>query len=280
MVDLIRLQKADKNLESKIKDAVKKNGVCIIDNFFTKEHLQSLREELDEVLSSNIEEHRDVKSQFTTMKRVSINSLKKFINIFDFCNIDLFKTLASDFYMSDKEDLIGDLYLHRDDGGADTNVQWHQDPQVLIKFFLYLNDTDKQSGAMHYSLGSHSDGIYRIKALRLMGESHPTFGRNYDDINNPVVLEGKAGSLLVFNTAGFHRAGEIDFGKKREVIRLHLFKRKSNWMKLINLLMSTFFLPNKLKIKINANLGLTGAEKSHKWFMSLEQRTNHSIKNN
>lgn len=265
---------SNKNLHSNVKDVVAKYGICIIENFINLNELQSLRVELDEVLNSDVEKSRDIKSKYTVMKRLSFNSIKPFKKIYNFCNFDLFKDLARNFFNSKNINIKEEVYIHRDENGADRNTQWHQDPQVSIKFFLYLQDTNETNGAMEYSIGSHSDGIYRLKAVRLMGETIQTYGRNKDFISSPVILRAKAGSLLVFNTAGFHRAGNIEQGKKREVIRIHFSKKYPKLINIFNSFMSLIFLSKSLRMRIIANLGFTGAEIDQSWFSYLEDKSN------
>jgi len=270
----IKLNKFDKNLHSNIKNVVAKYGICIIENFIDLKELESFKIELNQVLSSDIENNREVKSNYTVMKKLSFNSIKNFEKIYNFCNFDLYKRLAENFFNTKYFNIREEVYMHRDENGADRNTQWHQDPQTSIKFFLYLQDTDETNGAMQYSLGSHSDGIYRLKSLRLMGETTPTYGRDEDFISTPVILSAKAGSLLVFNTAGFHRAGNIEQGKKREVIRVHFSKKYPKFIIFFDSLMKILFLSKSLRTRIIANLGYTGAEIDQSWFSSLKEINN------
>jgi len=270
----IIINKFDKNLISNIKNIVAKYGVCIIENFINLKELESLKIELNQVLSSNIEKNREIKSNYTVMKKLSFNSIKNFEKIYDFCNYDLFKNLAGNFFNTNNLNIREEVYMHRDENGADRNIEWHQDPQVSIKFFLYLQDTDETNGAMQYSLGSHSDGIYRLKSLRLMGQTTPTYGRTEDFISTPVILSAKAGSLLVFNTAGFHKAGNIEKGKKREVIRVHFSKKYPKSIIFFNSFLKTLLFSKSLRTRIIANLGFTGAEMDETWFPGLKEIKN------
>jgi len=270
----IKINKSDKNLNSNLKNTVAKYGICIIEDFINFQELESLKIELNQVLSSDIEKNREVKSNYTVMKKLSFNSIKNFEKIYNFCNYELFKNLARNFFNTKNLNIREEVYMHRDENGADRNTLWHQDPQVSIKFFLYLQDTDETNGAMQYSLGSHSDGIYRLKSLRLMGETTPTYGRGENFISTPVILSAKAGSLLVFNTAGFHKAGNIEQGKNREVIRVHFSKKYPKFIIFLNSFMKTLFLSKSLRTRIIANLGFTGAEIDKSWFSSLKEIKN------
>lgn len=103
----------------------------------------------------------------------------------------------------------------------------HFDRHWRLKFFLYLTDIDVSSGAFGCSVGSRFAG----ETLRLKAWQQPT----YEDVKNRIELdypelldkyptqpvEGKAGTLIVFDTDTFHKGGKCDEGKERLVVRLH-----------------------------------------------------------
>ena len=107
-----------------------------------------------------------------------------------------------------------------------------------------------------------------------MGQTTPTYGRAEDSISTPVILSAKAGSLLVFNTAGFHKAGNIEKGKKREVIRVHFSKKYPKSIIFFNSFLKTLLFSKSLRTRIIANLGFTGAEMNETWFSGLKEIKN------
>tara|TARA_R110000868_G_scaffold18531_8_gene81340 strand:+ start:3388 stop:4056 length:669 start_codon:yes stop_codon:yes gene_type:complete len=103
----------------------------------------------------------------------------------------------------------------------------HFDRHWRLKFFLYLTDIDVRSGAFSCSVGSRFAG----ETLRLKAWEQPA----YEDVKNRIELdypelignypaepvEGKAGTLIVFDTDTFHKGGKCDEGKERLIVRLH-----------------------------------------------------------
>ena len=103
----------------------------------------------------------------------------------------------------------------------------HFDRHWRLKFFLYLTDIDISSGAFSCSVGSRFAG----SVLREKAWQQP----KYEDVKNRIELdypdlidkfptepvEGKAGTLIVFDTDTFHKGGKCDEGKERLIVRLH-----------------------------------------------------------
>jgi len=97
----------------------------------------------------------------------------------------------------------------------------HFDMHRSLKFMIYLCDVDKDSAAFRYCLGSHRKNRKLRNLYHLMG------GRVEEIPNIPapdeqVVLtdmEGPSGTLVIFDTDGFHAAGSLKDGKERLLIR-------------------------------------------------------------
>ena len=96
-----------------------------------------------------------------------------------------------------------------------------------LKFFIYLSDIDKSCGAFSCSIGSRAEGYNLRRSAWSVG--------NYDNVKNRIELdypellkeypsqpiEGKAGTLIVFDTDTFHKGGKVESEKERLVVRLH-----------------------------------------------------------
>ena len=96
------------------------------------------------------------------------------------------------------------------------------------KAFIYLGDVDKKSGAFHYASGTHKLTLRRIWLEYRCSVRHylePFFKTG----NGPVDIEknefaklgiqespqeGRAGTVVIFNTMGFHRRGDFLEGGK------------------------------------------------------------------
>lgn len=103
----------------------------------------------------------------------------------------------------------------------------HFDRHHCLKFFIYLTDTTKESGAFTCAKGSRKIG----EELRKDAWKN----KNYNDVPNRIELdysdlliefpgvpvEAPKGTLIVFDTDTFHKGGEVNEGKERLVVRLH-----------------------------------------------------------
>lgn len=97
----------------------------------------------------------------------------------------------------------------------------HFDLRRACKFFLYLTDADEESGAFCYAEGSHRmNAAYRAGWLAA--------GRRHRDLPNVAapgevqcmeILGGPAGTLLIFDTEGWHTASPVRPGRRRRVVR-------------------------------------------------------------
>ncbi len=133
------------------------------------------------------------------------------------------------------------------DGSTGRNGYLHFDRNASLKYFLYLNDVTKENGAFFIQPNSHKLGKkLRHKAWgNLIPKPNDSFfkkiiiklfGKPFKDIKNRIELdhpelydesklipvEGKAGTLIVFDSDLFHQGGKINKkGAERIVIRMH-----------------------------------------------------------
>ncbi len=97
----------------------------------------------------------------------------------------------------------------------------HFDFTPTFKFMIYLTDVDKDSAAFRYCFGSHR----RNRRLRIRYLLSGRKLRHIPNIPGPTEhveltdLEGPAGTLILFDTDGFHSAGSLKEGKERLLIR-------------------------------------------------------------
>ncbi|MEM1410951.1 MAG: phytanoyl-CoA dioxygenase family protein [Pseudomonadota bacterium] len=99
----------------------------------------------------------------------------------------------------------------------------HFDAVRSLKFLVYLRDTDVANGAFGYLKGSHRENTsYRETYLSAGG--HLLDLQNVSEtpaFDDPAIewLPGPAGSLIVFDTDGWHAAGCLAKGRERQVVR-------------------------------------------------------------
>jgi len=90
-----------------------------------------------------------------------------------------------------------------------------------LKFMLYLLDANEANGAFRYAIGSHHKNTklrrrYVLcggKLIRLPNICSPKESIPLRSISGP------AGTLIIFDTDGFHSGGNILLGKERRVLR-------------------------------------------------------------
>ena len=97
----------------------------------------------------------------------------------------------------------------------------HFDKRQVLKFFIYLTDSDESNGAMRASPGSHY--INRERRLAAMQQ------RSLNEIMNilpepeapSIPIVGPAGTMFVFDTDMGHGASQVQSGKNCRTMRGH-----------------------------------------------------------
>ena len=113
------------------------------------------------------------------------------------------------------------------EGELARNGWLHFDRHWRLKFFIYLTDIDRSSGAFNCSVGSREVGS-KLR-LNAWGAKEYEGVKNRIDLDYPELLEkwpcepveAPAGTLIVFDTDTFHKGGKCDDGKERLIVRLH-----------------------------------------------------------
>ncbi|MEY4964940.1 MAG: hypothetical protein RL274_523 [Pseudomonadota bacterium] len=132
------------------------------------------------------------------------------------------RQIADSFYGPHKYLLNEHVYLTHDVDKMDFNAGWHPDQSRSLKFMLYLNDVSEENGAMKYIPGSNYHGIYRIHYYRFRGDDDfPTYLPENEVPAGGISLNGKAGTMVIFDAAGFHMAGSLKPDAERLIIRGH-----------------------------------------------------------
>ncbi len=146
--------------------------------------------------------------------------------------------IAREYFAPHGYTLNRQVYVTHDVNRQEFSGAWHIDPGQCLKFMLYLVDTTRDNGAFMYGRGSHRECLYRILYHRARGdgERFPIWFPD-DEVRDPLHLEGPAGTLEIFSTAGQHRAGAMRPGSERLVMRGHSYCRLPRLHRLRNLLL-------------------------------------------
>lgn len=93
----------------------------------------------------------------------------------------------------------------------------HFDVQRSLKFFIYLTDTTAENGAFSCVPGSHhiSNKMRYDLGKKLNYENRELSRKLPVEEKDAIPIEGTAGTLIIFDTDVFHRAGYVTKGERR-----------------------------------------------------------------
>lgn len=114
----------------------------------------------------------------------------------------------------------------------------HFDTRRSLKFMVYLDDTTARNGAFSYVNGSHSQNAgYRKRFAKLGGvpEMIPN-ALPEEHRARAVSIEASAGTLIIFDTDGFHAGGILQPGTTRRVVRAQCKAKVHEAWKLMELM--------------------------------------------
>lgn len=123
-----------------------------------------------------------------------------------------------------KDSIYNDMIVLTHEKIAKPITDLHFDTQRSLKFLIYLLDTDVSNGAFSYAKRSHiENSAYRKKFLSQGGYLQELQNVPSEIESDTIDLEpitGPAGSVVIFDTDGWHSAGRLeDDTKERRIIR-------------------------------------------------------------
>jgi hypothetical protein len=136
---------------------------------------------------------------------------------------DFFSKLVSRYYSDSKVAVCEQVFMTHEVESEEDILPWHTDRQESLKFYINLTDVDEGNGAFRYDVGSHREGHLLANYQILSGIAVGKIKNDVPDafIRNPLVINAKAGDLVVFDAAGYHKAGTVQKGRQRMVARGH-----------------------------------------------------------
>jgi hypothetical protein len=220
-----------------IKDIIKilkKEGCLHISNFLDNDILVEIENEFDLIFSkipnygeASLDNPSELVIQgndYKFGKHLSLHSAsyRYFPILMNNINTDFLKNIIYE-YFGTLDQFCMQIFMSHDYNIAsekDFSRQnyLHFDPYESLKFFLYLTDTTKDSGATYYVPGSHSLGKnYRENKMNLNDASGVQGGvpHRLDDYEkepqytkkDAIPVLAKAGDLLILNTDVLHYGG-------------------------------------------------------------------------
>ena len=115
------------------------------------------------------------------------------------------------------------------DASPSRSQLWHQDQEDrrIAKAFIYLSDVTPEAGPLYYAKGTQSDGPYAAarKRIQIYLEPVTNWARATDDAVAKVVPRdqwhvglGPTGSMLLVDTAGYHRGGHATGARRLSAV--------------------------------------------------------------
>lgn len=201
-------------------EKLRKTGVALIPAFCTAEELVKLNGEFDRFLLH--QESWIVPFDYSNGNGVRI--LMKDIDKTLYPETDRvfsqpFMERMTQDYFNDKEVHANQgIYIVRDIVGNKHHANdMHFDVQRSLKFFIYLTDTTAENGAFYCLPGSQVEsGKLRQKLGDKISYENRELSRELPAKDTDLVpMEGPAGTLIIFDTDVFHRAGFVKNGERR-----------------------------------------------------------------
>jgi hypothetical protein len=212
-----------KNLDVTI-PLLKSEGVFIVENFISGKELEDLTKEFKDLCVN-----KGTKYNFGKLYRgQGLNSYKGYgPNVYKTFNKDWMKSLTNEYAPGTEyaRSIVGTYDYIPNDNFA--QQAWlHSDFKKCLKFFLYLSDIDRTSGALYCSPKSVNRGKEIRESLGSVDNynKHRRLEETYKaDVIAfpPEPIEYPAGTLIVFDTDTFHKGGIVEEGNERLVIRSH-----------------------------------------------------------
>ena len=225
---------------------VRENGIFKIESYLSSSEIVELKEEV-------LDYHKTLGNSYPFGSTYAINDPKSMPNE------SLQKNVFSKPWMKElfliynnkiSKGFFNSIYSTHDykfDGSIGRNGYLHFDRNASLKFFLYLNDVTKENGAFFIQPNSHklgkelrqkawgslipkpNDSFFKKIIIKLFAKSFKDV-KNLIELDYPelydesklIPVEGKAGTLIVFDSDLFHQGGKINKkGAERIVIRMH-----------------------------------------------------------
>lgn len=202
------------------------DGVVRIPNFLTKDILESLHTEYQQLLKS-ANHPGIIPLDYSTGEGVHVKTQQfdkaAYPTTWSVFQQDLMRQLTDE-YLGTPNQFNTSIYVVRDVPGIQHHAQdLHYDMHPALKFFIYLNDVTATNGAFYCVPKSHKH-TRTVEAENrnrlLLPKRSTTRELPQELVDQQVPVEGPAGTMIIFHTDVFHRAGNVSSGE-RLVMRGH-----------------------------------------------------------
>ncbi len=207
--------------EKEIVDFIKSDGVVVIPNFCSATDLEKLKDEYHSILVGNHQDNDWFQNRPYSLGVAAILSKtegmkKEYPFSFNFFSQPIMQSIT-DSYLGKGFQSNQKIFVVKDVVGNSHHANdLHFDVQRTIKFFLYLGDTTAKNGAFSCIPGSHliTDKIRKENSDKISYENREFSRKLPYDSKDIIPVEGKAGSLIIFDTDVFHQTGKVSEGER------------------------------------------------------------------
>ncbi|MEM7394504.1 MAG: phytanoyl-CoA dioxygenase family protein [Verrucomicrobiota bacterium] len=222
---LEELQITDKSVPA-VMDKLNEWGVLVLPDYTTEDELKALNEEFELILEKK-EELEGVKDYAYDTGKAAIMTRDKL----DTSLLPVTTRIFSDPFMKEiKEEYWGKHATFNNEimvvndvvGTKHAANDMHFDIVPTFKFFLYLTDTTVENGAFTCVPGAQIE-TKKIRDQHGRNVSYKNRHLSRDlpfEESDVVPIEGPRGSMIIFSTEVWHRAGQVSSGERR-VMRGH-----------------------------------------------------------
>jgi hypothetical protein len=209
-------------------DTVRRWGIIVFPGHVQGEQLVKLNTEFDSLIA-NGRQLGFASDEYGNIKNIRVNRDKLDSNTYPqtarFFGDSLMSDVADVYYGLGNHKLNWEIFVSELTETTDSQTKppfaLHFDKRNVLKFFLYLTDTDERNGAMRALPGSnYFNRIAREDAMRKM-----TIADIENVLPEPAVpsvpISGPAGTLFIFDTDVCHGASAVQPGFTRRTMRGH-----------------------------------------------------------
>jgi ectoine hydroxylase-related dioxygenase (phytanoyl-CoA dioxygenase family) len=204
-------------------ELLKSRGVITVENCVTGDDLDKLNREFEMFCSEeNSSYNKHLSYSAGTGRKLILSEIPD-----SYFTSKFFKSVAfseaAEKYLGEPFELNKEIFVVEDVPASEhVAQQLHYDIARTLKFFLYLEDTTTENGAFYCVPGSHKWTVRRREEYSdQIIPGNRSFTRQLTkEYGGAKPVEGKAGTLIIFDTDVFHQAGKVRTGRRR-VMRGH-----------------------------------------------------------
>ena len=230
------------------RNLVQQQGVAIIPSYVSGEQLEALNAEFETMIQKVLAGEKIkgcVHREFNAGTGISVQRegadtsvLPMTISFFDNPVMEELKNK----YMGASASFNDVVYVANDVVGTHHYANdLHFDVLPTLKFFIYLTDTTAANGAFSCIPGTNQETIkIREKYGKNISFKNRELTRISEREKDAIPVESNAGTLIIFTTDVWHKAGTVSEGERR-IIRGHCRKPKHQPSKIKSLVKKIFF---------------------------------------